>query len=62
MHESTRAGIHSKLEVMVMDLHDLARSIESRALFDKRESIYLRDTADTLSSMAKCLKYGEANR
>ena len=55
--ECAHIAIHSKLELIVVDLHNLARSLELTTLSHKRP-FTLRITADSLSDIAKSLKHG----
>ena len=54
--ECAHIAIHSKLELVAMDLHNLVRSSELNVLSHK-DAFTLRITADRLSDMAKSLKY-----
>ena len=54
--ECAHIAIHSKLELIVVDLHNLARSLELTTPAHKGV-FTLRITADGLSDMAKSLKH-----
>ena len=54
--ESADLAVHFKLELIVVNLHNLARSLETTTL-SHQAAFTLRITADSLSGIAKSLKY-----
>ncbi len=54
--ECAHMAVHSKLELIVVDLHNLARSLELTTTSHKG-AFTLRITADGLSDLAKSLKH-----